>query len=387
MTQRRVLFYVQHLLGIGHLKRAATIARALAAQDLGVTIVSGGHDIPGLNLGDAHLVQLPSTRATDLYFKELVDADDRPIDVDWKQRRADALFDAYRAADAHVLMFELFPFGRRQMRFEIEPVLQDAITSSRRPVIVSSVRDILVAQAKPERNDEMLGRVARYFDHVLIHGDQRLIPFDRTFPLADRIQDKLHYTGYVVDRTGRGAINTGQGRDEVIVSAGGGAVGADLLKVAIAARPLTALAAHTWRILVGVTVDQPTFDGIAALAGPGIIVERARADFTALVTNSALSISQGGYNTVMEVLEAGTRAVIVPYAGGAETEQTLRAHELARRTPIQVVAENALAAQTLAHAVDAAWRREPPANAMIDTNGAEVSAALIAGWARSAPWS
>ena len=387
MTERRVLFYVQHLLGIGHLKRAATIARALAAQDLGVTIVSGGHDIPGLNLGDAHLVQLPSTRATDLYFKELVDADDRPIDADWKQRRADALFDAYRAADAHVLMFELFPFGRRQMRFEIEPVLQDAIASSRRPVIVSSVRDILVAQAKPERNDEMLGRVARYFDHVLIHGDQRLIPFDRTFPLADRIQDKLHYTGYVVDRTGRGAINTGQGRDEVIVSAGGGAVGADLLKVAIAARPLTALAAHTWRILVGVTVDQPTFDGIAALAGPGIIVERARADFTALVTNAALSISQGGYNTVMEVLEAGTRAVIVPYAGGAETEQTLRAHELARRTPIQVVAESTLAAQTLAHAVDAAWRREPPANTMIDTNGAEVSAALIAGWARSAPWS
>ncbi len=387
MTQRRVLFYVQHLLGIGHLKRAATIARALAAQDLGVTIVSGGHDIPGLNLGDAHLVQLPSTRATDLYFKELVDADDRPIDADWKQRRADALLDAYRAADAHVLMFELFPFGRRQMRFEIEPVLQDAIASSRRPVIVSSVRDILVAQAKPERNDEMLGRVARYFDHVLIHGDQRLIPFDRTFPLADRIQDKLHYTGYVVDRTGRGAINTGQGRDEVIVSAGGGAVGADLLKVAIAARPLTALAAHTWRILVGVAVDQPTFDGIAALAGPGIIVERARADFTALVTNAALSISQGGYNTVMEVLEAGTRAVIVPYAGGAETEQTLRAHELARRTPIQVVAESTLAAQTLAHAVDAAWRREPPANTMIDTNGAEVSAALIAGWARSAPWS
>ncbi|NQV82096.1 MAG: glycosyl transferase, partial [Alphaproteobacteria bacterium] len=298
MTQRRVLFYVQHLLGIGHLKRAATIARALAAQDPAVTIVSGGHDIPGLNLGDAHLVQLPSTRATDLYFKELVDEDDRPIDADWKQRRADALFDAYRAADAHVLMFELFPFGRRQMRFEIEPVLQDAIASPRRPVIVSSVRDILVAQAKPERNDEMLARVARYFDHVLIHGDQRLIPFDRTFPLADHIQDKLHYTGYVVDRTGRGAINTGQGHDEVIVSAGGGAVGADLLKLSIAARPLTALARHTWRVLVGVTVDQPTFDGIAALAGPGIIVERARADFTALVTNAALSISQGGYNTV-----------------------------------------------------------------------------------------
>jgi len=385
-VQRRVLFYVQHLLGIGHLKRAATLARAMAEQDLAVTIVSGGHDIPGLNIGDAEFIQLPSTRATDLFFKELVDEDDRPIDGEWKERRAKALFDAYRATNAHLLMFELFPFGRRQMRFEIESVLQDAVGRRERPVIVSSVRDILVAQEKPERNEEMLQRVEKYFDHVLIHGDDALIPFDRTFPLAERIRDKLHYTGYVVDRSGRGAINTGQGSDEVIVSAGGGAVGADLLKTAIAARALSKLHNRTWRVLVGVTVDQATFDALAALSGPGIVVERSRPDFTALVTNAALSISQGGYNTVMEVLEAGTRAVIVPYAGGAETEQTMRAQELARHTPIEVLDESALSSQTLAAAVDAAWDRSPPANGMLNTNGAATSATLIAEWADAVPW-
>ena len=385
--KRRVLFYVQHLLGIGHLKRAATLTRAMTDRGLEVTIVSGGQDIPGINIGTAKLVQLPSTRATDLFFKELVDDDNRPIDGDWKERRAEALLAAYRAADAHLIMFELFPFGRRQMRFEIEPVLQDAVASNHRPVVVSSVRDILVAQKKPERNEEMLQRVRDFFDHVLIHGDENLIPFDRTFPLADRIRDKLHYTGYVVDRTGRGAINTGQGSDEVIVSAGGGAVGADLLKVAMAARPLTKLADRTWRVMVGVTVDQAAFDDLAAMVGPGIIVERSRPDFTALVTNAALSISQGGYNTVMEVLEAGTRAVIVPYAGGAETEQTLRAKELARRTPIEVVAEAALSPQTLAAAVDAAWHRDPPENGMLDTNGAAAAADLIADWATAVEWS
>ncbi len=384
--RRRVLFYVQHLLGIGHLKRAATLARAMAERGLAVTIVSGGHDIPGLDIGDADFIQLPSTRATDLFFKELVDEDDRPIDGEWKERRARALFDAYRATAAHLLMFELFPFGRRQMRFEIEPVLQDAVGRSQRPVIVSSVRDILVAQNKPERNEEMLERVENYFDHVLIHGDDALIPFDRTFPLAERIRNKLHYTGYVVDRSGRGAINSGQGTDEVIVSAGGGAVGADLLKTAIAARALSKLSDRTWRVLVGVTVDQTTFDDLAALSGPGIVVERSRPDFTALVTNAALSISQGGYNTVMEVLEAGTRAVIVPYAGGAETEQTMRAQELARHTPIEVLDEAALSPQALAAAVDAAWDREAPANGMLNTDGAANSATLVADWADAVPW-
>jgi predicted glycosyltransferase len=385
-VRRRVLFYVQHLLGIGHLKRAATLARAMAERGLAVTIVSGGHDIPGLDIGDADFIQLPSTRATDLFFKELVDEDDRPIDGEWKERRARALFDAYRATAAHLLMFELFPFGRRQMRFEIEPVFQDAVGRSQRPVIVSSVRDILVAQNKPERNEEMLERVENYFDHVLIHGDDALIPFDRTFPLAERIRNKLHYTGYVVDRSGRGAINSGQGTDEVIVSAGGGAVGADLLKTAIAARALSKLSDRTWRVLVGVTVDQTTFDDLAALSGPGIVVERSRPDFTALVTNAALSISQGGYNTVMEVLEAGTRAVIVPYAGGAETEQTMRAQELARHTPIEVLDEAALSPQALAAAVDAAWDREAPANGMLNTDGAANSATLVADWADAVPW-
>ncbi len=384
--RRRVFFYVQHLLGIGHLKRAATLARAMSDRGLAVTIVSGGNDIPGLNIGDADFVQLPSTRATDLFFKQLVDEDNQPIDEGWKQRRAEALFDAYRALDPHVLLFELFPFGRRQMRFEITPVLEHAIAAEHRPVIVSSVRDILVAQQKPERNEEMLERVRRYFDHVLIHGDEKLIPFSRTFPLADRISDKLHYTGYVVDTTGRGAINTGQGKDEVIVSAGGGAVGADLLKAAIAARPMTQLGDRTWHVLVGVSLDQETFDGVAALAGDGIVVERGRPDFTALVANAALSISQGGYNTVMEVLEAGTRAVIVPYAGGVETEQTLRAEELARRTPIQVVDETTLTPQSLARAVDAAWRAAPPDNGMIDTGGAARSAELLAGWAEAVAW-
>ncbi|MCH8110355.1 MAG: glycosyl transferase, partial [Proteobacteria bacterium] len=46
MSRRRVFFYVQHLLGIGHLRRAATITRAMAARGLDVTVASGGSEIP-----------------------------------------------------------------------------------------------------------------------------------------------------------------------------------------------------------------------------------------------------------------------------------------------------------------------------------------------------
>ncbi len=186
MSVKRVFFYVQHLLGIGHLRRAATLARAMVAAGLDVTVVSGGHEIPGLNIAGARLVQLPATRATDIYFKMLVDDEDRPIDDAWRRDRAARVLDAWRAAEPQVLLFELFPFGRRQMRFELMPLLETAAGCRRRPAIICSVRDILVAQQKPERNDEMLEIVEQFFDRVLVHGDPALVGFDKTRKFCGR---------------------------------------------------------------------------------------------------------------------------------------------------------------------------------------------------------
>ena len=44
-------------------------------------------------------------------------------------------------------------------------------------------------------------------------------------------------------------------RPEVVVSAGGGAVGAGLLEAAIRAKPLSALRDRTWRVLAGDNVS------------------------------------------------------------------------------------------------------------------------------------
>ena len=388
---RRVLFYVQHLLGIGHQRRGATLTRAMQEAGLSVTYVSGGHSIPGLDLGGADMVQLPPVRAVDLYFKKLVDDNDQPIDDAWRTRRREALLEAWRRTRPHIILLELYPFGRRQMRFELLPLLDAALACPQRPVIVSSVRDILVAPPKPERLVEMLDRVQHYFDHVLVHGDPGLIPFDTTFPHAAQIADKLHYTGYVVDRTGRRGGPESPGWDEVLVSAGGGAVGDALLRTAIQARAESALADRRWRILVGVKVPEDDFQALAAQAAKAgaagdIVVERARGDFPTLLMNCAMSISQGGYNTLMECMHAGCRSVIVPYAGGLETEQTLRAELLAKRGVVTVIPETELSPAAIVAAIDRALAAAPAANAGVRTDGAADSARQIAAWAGSVDW-
>jgi predicted glycosyltransferase len=352
-----------------------------------VTYVSGGHGIPNLDLGGAELVQLPPVRAVDLYFKELVDEFDRPIDEAWRRRRRDVLLEVWDRLQPHVILLELYPFGRRQMRFELLPLLDAALAARRRPIIACSVRDILVAPPKPERLVEMLQRVEHYFDHVLVHGDPDLIPFDATFPHAAQIAHKLHYTGYVVDRTGRRGGPGSPGWDEVLVSAGGGAVGDGLLRAAIEAKGASALADKHWRVLVGVKAPADEFQALGALAAKagGIVVERARGDFPSLLMNCALSISQGGYNTLMEGMHAGCRAVIVPYAGGLETEQTLRVELLRERGLVTSVPEGELSAEALVMAIDRALVLRP-AVAAFRTDGAADGAGRIAAWAQALDW-
>ena len=378
MSRRKVLVYVQHLLGVGHLKRAATLARALAAEGLQVTLASGGAAVPGMSVAGVEFVQLPPARAADLSFKVLLDEAGREIDEAWKRERAGALLAAWRAAEPQALLLELFPFGRRQMRFELLPLLDAAAADRRRPAVYCSVRDILGGRMSPARQQETLDLVERYFERILVHGDRGVVPFERSFPAAASIAHRIEYTGYVVEPEDSFGGEAGKG--EVIVSAGGGAVGAGLLEAAIRARPLSALRARTWRVLAGNNLPASAFQRLAGLAGGerGLVLERARPDFTTLLSNCALSVSQAGYNTLMETVRAGARAVVVPFAGGNETEQTLRARCFAERGLLQMVEEGALTPSTLAAAVDRAARKPRPLPGAIDLDGARKSAALIA---------
>jgi len=381
LNDRRAFLYVQHLLGIGHLKRAVTLARAAVAAGLEVTLASGGLPVPALaadaNLGGVRFVQLPPASAADLTFRTLLDGNGRPVDDEWRRVRREALLSAWRLAEPDVMVLELFPFGRRQMRFELLPLLEAAASAVRRPAIACSVRDVLGSQKSPERQEETLALVERYFDRVLVHGDPGVIAFDRTFPGAGRIAARIEYTGYVVDEAK--PADGDAGRDEVIVSAGGGAVGAGLLEAAIRAKPMTVLRDRKWRVLAGNNLPDEEFQKLARLAAGanGIELERSRPDFTTLLANCALSVSQAGYNTLLETVGAGARAVVVPFAAGHETEQTLRARCFAGRGLLEMVEESALAPQTLAAAIDRAAQKPRVSPGSINLDGAQRSAASI----------
>jgi predicted glycosyltransferase len=374
-----VLIYVQHLLGIGHLRRISFLAVALANHQFEVHLVSGGMPVSDLTVTNVQLHQLPPVRATNGSFNELVDDNNQPVDQSWKNRRCEELLNLFDFIEPDVLITETFPFGRRMMRFELLPLLQMAKQKPNPPLILSSIRDILQPKQKAQRNDEILDLIEQFYDRILVHGDDTIATLESTYPYAKKIAYKVHYTGYIVDPNASIDTKVMTKSEEVLVSGGGGAASLSLLTAAIEARPLSNFKDHTWRLLVGQNIDQATFESLQQHANLGLIIERNRSDFYSLLESCAVSISQAGYNTVMDILKAKAHSVIVPYAESGELEQTIRANLLQKQNRVIYIEASILNARALADAVDKA-AIQPIITKQYQMNGANNSAELIKGW-------
>ena len=374
------MIYVQHLLGIGHLMRARLVAEALADIGFDVTLVSGGMAIGGRMPRGVRVVQLPSIRVSDASFMPLRDANFVPIDAAYRDSRRDLLLATYNEVKPAAVIFETFPFGRRSLRFELMPLLERIESSTPRPLVIGSVRDILQVAPKVEREREMLTWAKTWFNCILVHADPRFVRFEETFPLLPELGPPIHYTGFVLtpgDRLPIGKSGSGGERTEVVVSAGGGGVGIDLLALALAAQPKSRFGHLTWRVLAGPNIPEEGLARLLREAGPSAIVERSRADFGALLRRAFISISQGGYNTVLDVVTSGARPVIVPFTGNGETEQRARGVRLAEFGLAIVVDDRTYTPEILAAAADAAGGREDWGRWDFDSDGASRSAAIV----------
>ncbi len=95
----RVFIWVQHLLGIGHLMRAAHLARKFAARGWQVDLASGGMPVAGLDVGAARFHQLSPLKAADAAFSGPVDAEGRSPGEAFKRPRRDPLLPPFVSAD------------------------------------------------------------------------------------------------------------------------------------------------------------------------------------------------------------------------------------------------------------------------------------------------
>jgi predicted glycosyltransferase len=359
---------------MGHLVRSLRIAAGLERKDFVVDLVMGGVPVKGMETAGVHVTQLPPLKAGPGGFSDLRDQDGQPVGEDYKSQRRDKLLTLLDKRTPEVVMIEAFPFGRRQMRFELIALLEAAKKRQPRPLIICSVRDILQENKAPNRLDETVACLKTYFDLVLVHGDPDFVDLASTFPRVDEISDLIKYTGIVAGPAP--AVVKMENVYKVVVSTGGGATGENILKCALEARAKTRFANDRWCVITGPYLSQNVKDDLAAMATSGLEVHEYRNDLANLMANARVSVSRGGYNTVVDIFQTGVPSVIIPNANDGETEQTRRAQLLADRQLAVMIDETGLNPDRMAEAIDHAADMPVPAN-VPNLNGVETTALIV----------
>ncbi len=381
-----LLFYCQHAVGLGHLVRSLAVAEALTER-FDVVFLNGGRFPKNTTIPPGvRVVNLPPL-GHDATFNLISHDPLWTVDAAVRERPRIILDELFKAKFAVVLV-ELYPFGRKKFEFELTPLL-DALQSigPDRPLVVSSVRDILVGQRPDQRDhDERASRlVNRYFDAVLVHSDPQFARLEETFRPATPMSAPIHYTGFVTNRGVPVVADDIEHTRRVLVSAGGGMVGGPLFQAAAEAHQRWyAELGLTTMVVAGPFAPEPVWQRLQehAAAIEGFEVVRFVPDLLREMGRSAVTVSQCGYNTAMDILRAGVPSVVVPYGEGGEDEQRRRAQRLdclgvLRCVDPTVSDTGVLDPSVLAAAVIAA-ANTTPAPVTLDLGGSAASARIVA---------
>ena len=338
-TRPTLLFYCQHSLGLGHLARALMLTEALQVS-FDVVLLNGGRLPPGIRVPPGvEVVDLPSM-GQDMAFNRLVSHEPTMSVAEAQARRQRLVMETFDRVRPQVLFIELYPFGRKAFEFELLPLLEAvAARGAARPKVLCSLRDILVnGRVAQVQHDEWVSRRANaFFDGILVHSDPTFARLEESFRPETPLQVPVYYTGFVAPPAPTSPLHRHQ---RLLVSSGGGIVGEPLVRAAVNVHAaLQADTGLTTTVVAGPFLPQPVWAWLQAEAerSPALTAIRHVPDLAHEIRCSALSLSQGGYNTTMDLLRAGTPAVVVPYSEGNENEQGRRARRLAELGVLRVV--------------------------------------------------
>ena len=374
-TTPRVLFYVQYLLGIGHVRRSALVIQALANAGVQVDVIFGGIPVPHISFAPATMHYLDPVKSADNGFSGLVKADGSEFSSADKLQRSQKLLEICDQLQPDVIVTETYPFGRRQMRFELTPLLEWAAKQPVPPLMVSSIRDILQARS-PKREDECIELIQQQYDKVLVHGDPAFTPLEKSFAKAVQIRSQLTYSGYVCPAKPPAKVR----EKLIVVSIGGGAVGKEILQAAQQLHASGFEAECQWLLITGPNMAPEDKQSLAKHNCDNLQVVELADDFIDSLSRARVSVSMAGYNTVMDLLQTETPAVVIPFEAESETEQLARSQLLEAKGLLSIVRENTLTADTLKAAIIKA-RQQQHQRPAINMLGAQHSAELLKLWA------
>ncbi|NJM68670.1 MAG: glycosyl transferase [Acaryochloris sp. RU_4_1] len=390
---KKILFYCQNLLGMGHLVRTTELIRALS-ETFQICLIDGGQRVKGFEVPKGvEVVQLPTIQVevSDALVGKQLQVVGSTMSLEAVQEfRKTSLLQVFDQFQPDCLITEGYPFSKHKaLAFEMLPFLEHVKSSGSATTVICSLRDIIMVKEFADRDWEEQRRCEfanQYYDGILIHSDSAIHRLEDNISRVSDLKIPIHYTGYVVQSEPQDievntedTVHLSDPTPKIVVSVGGGKLGHDLLEGVIQAAPLLKEnIPHRLIIFAGPLMEETYYQHLKTLASgaSNLTLHRFTPNLIAYLKKADLSISLGGYNTTMNILKTGIPALIYP--ANKDREQAIRAEKLEALNLLKVLSSEDLEPERLALAI-ADYLAEPhtPQNPQLQLNGAQATSTLL----------
>jgi predicted glycosyltransferase len=357
---KKVLFYCQYHLGMGHLVRSTEIIRGLA-KEFKVCFVKAGTEIEGFDFpANVELVTLPLLLSEN---KQVKVADSSQNIEKVKESRKKLLLKVFDEFQPDCLTIEGYPFKKYQFEFESIPLLERVQATGRKTKVVCSLRDVVMAQAYENRDaiiEKTCDRLNKYFDLLLVHSDPSFHSLEESFPQVQDIKCDIRYTGYVVQSPPENPavpledlIDFNRKNPMILVSVGGGQLGHELLESILEASSVIKqlLPDYHLQVFTGPLIPNQKFLQLqkAAENKSNLTLRKYTSQLLAYMEKAELSISLCGYNTAMNIFKTGVKSMMLP--SNKDWEQKVRSEKMERLGIVKVMQADDLKPEKLANKI------------------------------------
>ncbi len=358
--------YSHDTFGLGHLRRCRTIAHALVERFKGLTVlIISGSQIAGAFGFKARVdfVKIPSV--IKLYSGDYTSISDHIDIADTLAMREALILETATLYDPDIFIVDKEPMG---LRGEVEKTLVAMRLKGCRTIL--GLRDVMDSPELLEEEwakKDVLEKIASLYDDVWVYG-----PGDFWNPLQglqvpQRVTDKILHTGFLErEKLDVESHDTSHLPDDfILVTAGGGGDGADIMSMVLAAREHDRNLVYPLVLVTGPFMKQEQREEIERRASllTNVTVISFDNELESIIDRSAALVGMCGYNTFCEILSFDKPALFVPRTHPRE-EQLIRATRAAELGLTQILdSDNAVDPAKMADSLHRLPYSDPPSKA------------------------
>ncbi|MEL6743874.1 MAG: glycosyltransferase [Pseudomonadota bacterium] len=363
LNDARILMYSHDTFGLGHLRRCRTIAHALVDRykGLGVLIISGSQIAGAFDFkARVDFVKIPSV--IKLYSGEYTSISEH-IDIgDTLAMREELILQTAKLFHPDIFIADKEPLG---LRGEIGPAL--AALKAEGCCNVLGLRDVMDSPellAEEWTRKETLGSMSGLYDDIWIYGSKPFWNPLQGLEVPQDVQDLTRYMGFLPRETpaADNVENLQLPDDYILVTAGGGGDGADLMSTVLAAREHDATFGTHLLLVPGPFMGSEERGEVHRRASTldGVTVIDFDNAMESLIANATAVVGMCGYNTFCEIMSFDKPALFVPRTHPREEQliRASRAHEVGIATMLD--ADRAADPTTMAAALRALTGQNKP---------------------------